>query len=116
MEIATDLVALCNEGKFTEAINKHYGDDIVSIEPMPGEMQEMRGIEAIRGKMEWWEGAHEVHSASTTGPWVNGDQFAVQHVMDVTAKESGQRFKLEEIAVYTVANDKIVHEKFFYNM
>ena len=34
--------------------------------------------------------------------------------LDVTPKATGQRTAMSEIAVYTVENDKIVHEVFFY--
>jgi len=35
---------------------------------------------------------------------------------DVTFNDSGQRFKMEEVALYTVKDDKIVKEEFFYSM
>jgi hypothetical protein len=36
--------------------------------------------------------------------------------MDVTFKPQAKRFKMEEVAIYKVAGDKITYEQFFYNM
>lgn len=44
------------------------------------------------------------------------DQFAVHFAYDVTAKPSGQRFNMAELALYTVKDGKIVREQFFYHM
>ena len=71
-------------------------------------------IDAVRAKSEWWSGAHEIHSGSAEGPWVNGDQFTVRFKMDVTNKDSGQRIQMDEIALYTVEDGKIIEERFFY--
>lgn len=117
--VGEKLVAFCKEGKNLEAIANLYDNDIVSVEAMgPPDMPlEMRGIEAVRGKNEWWINSHEVHSGKTEGPFVNGDQFATISEYDVTAKEgpqAGQRFQMKEVGVYTVANGKVVREVFHY--
>ena len=48
-EIAHDLVALCQQGKFDEAGEKYWADDVVSVEAM-GDEAESRGKAAVRGK------------------------------------------------------------------
>jgi len=114
--VADKLVALCREGKNFEAIDSLYSNDIVSVEARGSETMpaEMRGIDAIRGKNQWWFENNEVHSASTEGPMVNGDRFTVIYDFDVTAKPSGERMKMKEVALYTVDGGKIVREEFFY--
>ena len=112
--IAEDLVTLCKQGKFDEAGEKYWADDVVSYEAMPGDMAEVRGKDAVRGKGEWWAANHEVHSSEVEGPYVNGDQFIVRFKMDLTQKASGQRMAMDEVGVYTVKGDKIVEERFFY--
>ena len=112
-DIAKDLVALCAAGKFDEAGEKYWADDAVSREAMDGPMAKLQGKEALRGKGEWWANNHEVHSSTVTGPYVNGDQFIVRFTMDVTAKDSGQRIKMDEMGLYTVRDGKIVEESFF---
>ena len=116
-DIANDLVALCREGKNLEAVDKYYADDIVSVESAsgPGMPAEMKGIEAVRGKNEWWLSNHEVHSGEANGPYVGENQFAVEFVLDFTNKPSGKRMQMSEMALYTVKDGKIVHEHFYYN-
>ena len=112
-EIAKDLVAMCAEGKFDEAGEKYWSDDVVSREAMDGPMARIQGKDAARGKGEWWAGAHEVHESKVGGPYVNGDQFIVRFTMDLTVKESGQRMSMDEMGLYTVRDGKIVEESFF---
>ena len=117
-EVASTLVRLCSAGKFEEATEKLYSPDIVSVEPgaPPGQSPESRGIAAVKAKGEWWVSNHEVHSSTVEGPLIAGDYFAVTFKMDVTFKPQSRRFQMQEIAVYKVADGKIVHEQFFYAM
>jgi len=120
-QVGEKLVALCREGKNVEAVDTLYSPDIVSVEAMgnPDMPAEQRGIDAIRGKNQWWLNTHEIHSASAEGPYPHQDRFAVKYHYDVTAKEgpmAGQRFAMDEVAVYTVQDGKIVREEFFYAM
>ena len=117
--IATRLCELCREGQNLQAIEELYSPDIVSVEAAEmegGEMpRTMNGIEAVRGKTEWWYANNEVHSGDVRGPYFHGDdRFAVFFSMDVTLKEAGQRMLFEEVGIYTVAGDKVVREEFYY--
>ena len=123
IQVADRLVALCQQGKNLDAINELYADDVVSVEaigmPEAGFPAEMKGIDAIRGKNQWWVDTHEVHSGSTTGPFPHGDRFIVFFDYDVTANGGpmkGQRMQLKEAGLYTVKNGKITREEFFYRM
>lgn len=118
MDIGTKLVELCNQGRDTECL-EFYTQDAVSAEamPMPGQASaEANGLEAIRGKHEWWYGAHEVHSSQAQGPFIHGNnQFSVIFNMDVTNKESGQRTQMQEVAQYFVNQEgQIYREEFSY--
>lgn len=118
-EIATRLVALCREHQNMEAVRALYSDDIVSVEAVEGQgmPREMRGKEAVLGKGQWWFDNHVIHSSEVSGAMYHGDdRFACVMKYDVTFKVTGQRFKMEEIALYTVANGRIVREEFFYDM
>jgi hypothetical protein len=58
-----------------------------------------------------------VHDSSVRGPFPHGDdRFCALFEFEVTFKPSGQRFKMEEVALYTVEDGKIKHEEFFYSM
>ncbi|MFN0247599.1 MAG: SnoaL-like domain-containing protein [Kofleriaceae bacterium] len=118
LEIGKKLVALCNEGQNHVAMETLYAPDIVSVEAggPPGTEREARGIAAVAAKGKQWIENHTVHSAKHDGPYPNGDQFIVKLTYDITNKPSGKRMLLEEMGLYTVKNDKIVHEAFFYSM
>jgi hypothetical protein len=115
--IAEELVALCKAGRNLDAINSLYAQDIVSVESMGNEQmpQTTKGLDAIRKKNEWWRDNNEVHSARVDGPFIGeDDKFAVYYNFDVTSKPRNQRATMEEMALYTVKDGKIVREQFFY--
>jgi len=118
MDVAQTLVNFCREGKNAEAIETLYADDVVSVEAAagPGMDREAKGVEAVKAKGAWWVENHEIHSASVTGPWPHDDRFIVGFEYDVTNKPSGQRFKMNELGLYSVKDGKIVREEFFYSM
>lgn len=113
-ELAKDFTDLLKRGNDEGAAAKYNSDDIVSYEAQEGPMSVCRGKEAVKQKGDWWRANHEVHSASAEGPYVNGDQFAVRFSFDITPKESGKRVSMDEVALYTVKDGKIVEERFFY--
>ncbi|HWZ58334.1 MAG TPA: nuclear transport factor 2 family protein [Gemmatimonadaceae bacterium] len=121
MKVGQELVEMCRNGRAADAIETLYAPDIVSIEAMssPAVPGRVEGLNAVRGKNDWWQSNHEVHGAKVEGPWPHGDRFIVRFNFDVTAKDgpmAGQRMLLDETALYTVADGKIVQEEFFYNM
>ncbi len=111
-EIASELVALCNAGRNSDALDRLYASDVVSMEANEP-MRETRGIDGVRAKTAWWVDNHDMHSGVARGPWVNGDQFVVEFTYDITFKPTGKRSTMNETAVYTVRDGKIVHEAFF---
>ena|ERR1041384_8971 len=115
-EIANRYVALCKEAKFEQILDELFASDAVSVEAggPPGMDLTSSGLPAIRAKGEWWGANHEIHSAEVTGPYPNGDRFAVRFVLDVTNKPSGRRMQMDEIGLFTVENGKISREEFFY--
>jgi ketosteroid isomerase-like protein len=113
-EIANDLVSMCKAGQFDEVYDKHYADDIVSKEAMPGEMAELKGLEAVKGKAQWWNSTYEVLGVDVEGPYVNGDQFAVRFNLKTKERETGKEEQMDEVAVYDVRDGKVRQETFFY--
>ncbi len=114
--IAEELVSFCRAGRNMDAINTLYSPEIVSVESMGNEQmpREQKGIEAIRQKNKWWADNNVVHSAEVDGPFVGEDKFAVYYKFDTTFKPTGQRQPMEEMALYTVKDGKVVREQFFY--
>src|SRR4029079_5106270 len=115
LEVGKKLVELCKQGKNHEVMETLYAPDIVSVEAAssPDFPAESRGREAVLAKSKWWSDNHTVHSAVVEGPWPHGDRFATKFVYDVTNKPSNKRFQMEEIALFTVRNGKMVREVFF---
>jgi hypothetical protein len=113
-EVAQKVVELVRKQSWHEAVNTLYDKDIVSVEAQAsdGGSPETRGIDGVRGKVDWWIDAMEVHSFKANGPFVAHDRFVVQYDADVTDKKSKKRFQLSEVGVYTVKNGKIVREEF----
>lgn len=118
MEVGKRLVELCKQGKNDQAMQELYAKDIVSVEAgaPPGQSAEAKGLDAIVAKGKWWAENHEVHSAVCEGPYPNGDRFIVHFKYDVTFKPEQRRLTLDEGALYTVRDGKIVREEFFYAM
>ena len=117
-EIGQRLVELCRSGNDSTTLDELYHDDAVSVEAvlMPGsDSREVSGIEAIRGKHDWWNNTMEMHAATVDGPYPHGgDRFAVIFEIDATDRTQDQRFQMKEVAVYHVSGGKIVREEFFY--
>ncbi len=102
-EVATKLVELCRKGEWRKALEELYAKEIVSVEAheMENMPAEMRGIDQVRGKTDWWEKNMEVHSAKVGGPFVARDKFVVQFDIDVTEKGSNKRMQMSEVGIYT---------------
>src|SRR4249919_2351620 len=113
-EVAKKVVELTRKLAWQEAVESLYGKDVVSVESRPDESgsPEKRGIDAIRGKVDWWMSAMETHSVKVHGPFVAHDRFVVQYDIDVTDKNSKNRMQISEVGVYTVKDGKIVREEF----
>jgi ketosteroid isomerase-like protein len=113
-EVGKKLVEICRKGEWMKALNELYAKDIVSVEAQAGENMpaEMRGIDQVRGKTEWWEKNMEVHSAKVTGPFVARNTFVVQFDVDVTDRASKKRMQMSEVGIYTVKDGKVAREEF----
>jgi ketosteroid isomerase-like protein len=113
-ETAEAFTAMLKAGDHEAAATQFNADEIVSYEAMEGPMAMCKGRDAVKAKSDWWYANHEVHSVTTEGPFMNGNQFALRFEMDITTKETGQRMKMAEMGLYTVRDGKIAEERFFY--
>ncbi len=121
MEIGQALVSAVNQGRDQEwqFVEQYYDAAITSIEgqgtdEMPARIE---GVDAVKGKHDWFYGNHEVHSTKAEGPYVGhrDDQFVVRFEIDATPKD-GERMQMTEVGLYTVADGKIVQEEYLYLM
>ena len=115
-EIANKWKEYCSTGQWEKALDELYSEEAVSLEMKGAEgfPERVEGMEAIKQKGEMWSGmVEEFHGIEVGTPIIAGDHFAATMTMDVTMK--GQpRAKSPEIALFKVANGKIVSEQFFY--
>ena len=111
--VARKFVELCSQGKNFDVMETMYAPTIVSVE---GGGEETVGQQPVIQKSRVWQGNNTIHGEKVRGPYFNGpNQFAVYFTFEVTPKATSQRITLEEIAVYTVKDDKITREQFFYD-
>ena len=119
-ELGQKLVVLCRENRDNEALDTLYADHAISVEAtsMTGtDDAEFIGLDAIRGKHEWWSKTMEVHSTGVDGPYYHGDdKFAVIFEIDATNRESGERMTGKEVGIYFTEQGKIVREEFYYKV
>jgi hypothetical protein len=113
VEVARAVAALAREGKLHEVEARWLAPGIVSVEGV-GASLAWSGKKNVLGKYRAWEADHEIHSMDVEGPWVGATGFALKYRIDVSQKSTGQRSQMEEIAVYTVQNGKIVREEFHF--
>lgn len=113
--MVNDFMSIVRKGRFLDAIQRFYSDDIVSIESYGTEHfpKEQQGIEAIKEKNRKWLEMNDIHHMEAIGPMMGENMFSVVYKFDVTCKING-RMQMEEMAWYTVENGKIVREQFFY--
>ncbi|MEL7163840.1 MAG: nuclear transport factor 2 family protein [Pseudomonadota bacterium] len=116
-EIANQLVEGCRGGTPEDNLDALYAPDAVSVESIDNGMgREALGLDAIKGKHAWWDANFEVLDGTISDPMLHGDdRFAVIFEMKAKHKESGEVSDMKEVAIYHVANDKIVREEFFYS-
>jgi ketosteroid isomerase-like protein len=117
LEVGKKLVELCRANKANEAMETLYDKNIVSVEPVagPGGAREVKTLAGCIEKGKHFDARFEVLKADAEGPYPHDDRFAVFFKYDVKNKQDGQRMTLDEIALYTVKDGKIVREEFFYD-
>lgn len=120
-DVADRFYALCNQGKFDQAMADLYADDARHVEAMemPGTdcKRITEGKPALLKMSEQFNKSTTIHSCWVSKPPVNGDQFVCEMKMDSTSHAgpfAGQRTQVQEYSVYTVRGDKITEAKFFY--
>jgi hypothetical protein len=109
---------LCSQGKHFEFMRNFYSADMVSVE---GDGKEYVGKEPVIKKSEVFQGNNAIHSQDLRGPFFCGDadassgKFAVYTSIEFSPKSGGARQKHEEVGLYTVKNDLVTREEFYYD-
>ncbi|HEX3358581.1 MAG TPA: nuclear transport factor 2 family protein [Tepidisphaeraceae bacterium] len=113
--VAKQFVDMCRQGKNFDVMRTMYDPQIISVE---GDGKETAGQGPVIKKSEDWVSDKTFNGETVAGPFYNSanpDQFVVYFTLDITPKATGKRITLQEVGVYTVKNDKITREQFFYD-
>jgi hypothetical protein len=111
--VSKRFVELCSQGKNFDVMKSLYAPNIVSVE---ADGKQTAGKDPVIKKSEVWQANNTLSSEKIRGPFPSGkNQFAVHFMFDVMRKGSDKPITLEEIALYTVENDQITREQFFYS-
>jgi hypothetical protein len=116
--VARKFMELCKQGKHFEVMRNMYSADMVSVE---GDGKEYVGKENVIRKSEVFQGNNTILSQDLRGPFFLGDpsasagKYAVYTSIDFAPKAGGGRVTHEEVGLYTVKNDAITREEFFYD-
>ena len=106
-----DLIRLVESGQMLEAITTYYGENVVMQEntspPMVGLAENYAREAAFYGSLR----AVKFTPVSVV---VEGDRAAINWVFEYTTAD-GQDYRMDEIAVQTWRDGKIVHERYVYD-
>ena len=112
--VAEQLVDMCREGQYLDAIDQLYDEGIISREMNGVPNQVTTGQHAVALKSaEWLKNVVKFHTSKVSDPIVAGEHFSVTMEFDVTLRDRG-RTRMEEVCVFQVTHGKIVTEQFFY--
>lgn len=115
LDRVTEMYKMIGEGKMMDAFEKYYADNVVMVEAN-GDARE--GKDKNREfELQFLASIKEMHGGGVSGTTSNEEAgiTMVESWMDTTFKD-GNRMKMEEVAVQKWEGDKIVHERFYYNM
>lgn len=116
-EIAKQLVSYCRKGDWQGAYDTLYSENIISIEPYstPFFEKETIGLDAVRDKAIVFENMiDQIHSLEVSEPLIAGNHLAFTITIDAVRKKMGRMISAE-LCVYTLANNQIIKEEFFYD-
>ena len=98
-------------GKILETFDAYYADDVVMSE----NQTEERVGKAVNREYEikFLDNVLEFHGAEVGRVIVDGDHAAVEWSFDITFKD-GNRVKMQQVAVQTWKDGKIIREDFYH--
>jgi len=106
-----DLIRLVENGRMLDAITTYYDENVAMQEnvspPIVGYATNYEREAAFYGSLA----SLKFTLASVV---VEGDRAVINWVFDYTTSD-GQRYRMDEIAVQTWRNGKIVHERYIYD-
>ena len=106
-----DLISLVEKGQMLEAMNRYYAENVAMQEnvspPSVGFAENYAREEAFYGSLQ----ALNFNLVSVV---VEGDRAVINWVFDYTTAD-GTSYRMDEIAIQTWLDGKIVHERYIYD-
>ncbi len=114
MSINTQVQAVIDgilTGRILDTFDTYYAEDVVMSE---NRQDERVGKAANREyELKFLANVHEFHGAKVGRVIVDGDHAAVEWTFDITFKD-GNRVTMQQVAVQTWKDGKIVREDFYH--
>ena len=108
--IASSLIELCKKGKFIQAQNELYDEDIISIE-IDG--TRTTGAKKMQEKEQrFLDNLVRIHDIDFSETLIARNYFSTVLKMKIEIRNVGFK-ELEEMCVYHIKNGKIDFEQFF---
>jgi ketosteroid isomerase-like protein len=109
-QLDAELNEMIRQGKALEAFERFYADDVVMME----NEQAFVGKDVNRKReQEFFGNIKEVHDARIGATAVSGTVSFCEQSFDATLAD-GTRVRMEEVAVRTWRDGKIIKERFYY--
>ena len=111
-DLAAEVVAHINSDATSDAPlwDKHYHPGFVSVE---ADGMTHSGREEVQKKHDQWFDMHEVHEVKAQPAYLGHNCFSIIIELDAEAKDgSWPRMTMQEVAVYSTINGKVVREEF----
>ena len=111
-ECVQQLVALVEQGREVEAINRFYA---VHAQTQENTSAPTVGREALAAKeQQFLDSLQAMHARKALAVLVDGDRAAINWLFEWTNGQ-GARFRMIEVALQRWENDQIVFERYFYD-
>jgi ketosteroid isomerase-like protein len=105
------LVELVEQGRMLEAIETYYGENVAMQENLDPPTV---GLEANIERERTFFGSLLSAKFRAISVTVEGDRAAINWVFDYTTAD-GQRYRMDQMAVQTWRDGKIIHERYIYD-
>ena len=105
------LIELVQNGKMLEAMATYYADNVAMQENVSAPTV---GFAENYARETLFYGSLKAVKFTLVSVLVEGDRAAINWVIDSTTAD-GKQYRMDEIAVQTWQNGKIVHERFIYD-
>lgn len=111
-ERISDLVALVQQGRIVDAIERFYDDDVTMRENLnPATVGKAANLEREAGFQRW---VAEWHHVRVPAVLVDGDRAVIHWDLEYTSTD-GKRWRFDQLAFQRWNDGRIVEERFVYD-